>query len=97
MPPPEHEEIMVHQLRKLRREVRLLRYAVIFAAIAICAVLATGPAAFVFAAFAAGLVIAMFAIIGTARLLADGWDAVSMRWQRSKWQAERNKAVDDKL
>ncbi len=86
---------MVYQMRKLRRELRLLRYAVIFGAVGICAVIAMGPLAFGFAAVAAGLVIVLYSLAQAAKFLADGWDMASMRWQRAKWQAEREKAVRD--
>ena len=97
MNPPTHEEIMIHQMRKLRRELRLLRHSVIYAAIGISAVIALGTPAFGLATMAAGIVIVLYCLARAAKFLADGWDMASMRWHRAKWQAEREKAVNDDL
>jgi hypothetical protein len=94
--PPEFEEV-ARQVRKVRLEVKRLRYTVIVSAVAICSVVALGSSAFLFWTLAAGLVILLYCLVGSARLIADGWDFFSMRWQRARWQAERNKPVDDKL
>ncbi len=88
---PHEPSELERQVRKLRLEVRKLRYAVIACAIGICLTIAAGPGAFVVIAGVAGVVVALMCIAGVARLLADGWDSVSMRWQRARWQAERNK------
>jgi len=95
MHPPSHEEMMVYQMRKLRRELRMLRYSVIFAAVGISAVIALGAAAFSLAVVATGLVVAVYCLAHGIKLVADGWDMAAMRWKRAKWQAEREKAVND--
>ncbi|HTB62685.1 MAG TPA: hypothetical protein VK737_03775 [Opitutales bacterium] len=93
LPPPDEVAI---QVRKLRYEVRRLRYTVIICALGICAVI--GLENNVMAPFVALAVIAavlLAGLIGAAKLFANGWDAVSMRWQRARWQAERNKPVEE--
>lgn len=96
-PPPEPTELE-RQVRKLRLEVRKLRTTVIVCTIAICLCLAVGfsfgfqGVIALLGIFATAFVV-LYVIAGSARLLADGWDAVSMRWMRARWQAERNKPV----
>jgi len=99
-PPPEPTELE-RQVRKLRLEVRKLRLTVIFCTVAVCLVLGVGfsmgfSVVLIIAAIAAGLALLLLCIAGSARLLADGWDAVAMRWQRARWQAERNKPDQSK-
>jgi hypothetical protein len=96
MPPPPEPTELERQVRKLRLEVRRLRRTVVFCTGAVCLTLAVGFSAgfgWVLGAFGilAAIVVAFICIAGSARLLADGWDVVSMRWQRARWQAERNK------
>ena len=94
-PPPEPTELE-RQVRKLRLEVRKLRLTVVFCTIALSLVLAIGfstgfSMVLILMAVALGAMVLLVCIAGSARLLADGWDAVAMRWQRHRWQAERNK------
>ncbi len=95
MQPLSHEEMMVLQMRKLRRELRMLRYSIIASGIAISAVISLGAPAFGFVIVATGMVVILYSIARGAKLLVDGWDLVSMRWHRAKWQAERNKGIED--
>jgi hypothetical protein len=96
-PPPPPDEVAI-QVRKLRYEVRRLRNTVIVCTAALCVALGLGfnfnvVAPLVALAALAALLIAC--VVGVARLMSDGWDAVSMRWQRARWQAERNKPVEE--
>ncbi|HVU38764.1 MAG TPA: hypothetical protein VHC95_10550 [Opitutales bacterium] len=98
-PPPEPTELE-RQVRKLRLEVRRLKFTVVGCAIAVCLTLGVGNyfgpqlVLMIMGGLAAGVLL-LYIIAGSARKLADGWDALAMRWQRHKWQAERNKPVND--
>ncbi len=95
-PPPEPTELE-RQIRKLRLEVRKLRWTVIVCAIGIGLCVALREQAIIVLAVLALFAVMLVLVAGGARLLANGWDAVSMRWQRARWQAERNRpAPDDK-
>ncbi len=97
-PAPEPTE-SDRQIRKLRLEIRRLRHTAIFCTVAICLTLGIGftagfPVVLIIFGFIFTIGVLLFCIAGSARLAADSWDAVSMRWQRARWQAERNKATE---
>jgi hypothetical protein len=92
--PPEPTELE-RQVRKLRLEMRKLRLTVVFCTVAICLSFSVGfsmgfAAVLVLMGILAVAVVVLYMIAGSARLLADGWDAIAMRWQRARWQAERH-------